>query len=123
MTNKKESNRQKYIGSYEYENLLKKYSLEEEGMWQIFGEDPNCDFGGSHVQPNLGFVEGKLEDVIEYAVDLPNFWAWGSGGSIKKIDNVKQVNSKTAERRRMLLERRTDCEEMLRAIDAELEKL
>lgn len=122
MTNK-QSNRQRYTDSYEYIALLKKHSLNEEGMWQIFGEDPNCDFGGTHIKPNLGFVEGKLEDVIEYAVDLPNFWSWGSGGSIKKIDNVKQVNSKTAERRRMLMERRAEYEEMLRTIDAELEKL
>lgn len=49
------------------------------------GEDPNCDFGGSHYQPELGTVEGRLEDVIRYAVKLPNFYTWGAGGDIEKI--------------------------------------
>lgn len=113
----------KFLKTYSGEALVKKHNLAETGMWQIFGEDPNCDLGGSHVQPNLGFVEGNLEDVINYAVELPRFWQWGAGGSIKKVDNIKKVDSRTAERRRALTARRADYEEMLRAIDAELGKL
>lgn len=39
-------------------------------IWQILGEDPNCDFGGSHIQPTLGYVEGEYEDVLVYAQTL-----------------------------------------------------
>jgi hypothetical protein len=28
--------------------LLEKHSVEEKGIWQIYGEDPNCDLGGPH---------------------------------------------------------------------------
>jgi hypothetical protein len=71
--------------SYSGRELLKKHSLTEVGTWQIYGEDPNCDMGGHHHEPELGVVTGNLKDVIEYAVNLPNFWAWGGGGRIAKI--------------------------------------
>ena len=118
-----ESNYERFIKSSSYSLLLREYRLDETGIWQIFGEDPNCDFGGCHSQPSLGFVEGKLEDVIEYAVELPNFWQWGAGGDIRKIDSIKKVDNKTAERRRYLTDRRTEYQEMLTAIDVELGKL
>ena len=70
---------------YGGKKLLEKHSLNETGMWQIKGEDPNCDFGGSHHNPDLGVVEGKLEDVIRYAVSLNGFWTWGGGGYITKV--------------------------------------
>lgn len=70
---------------YSGQKLLKAHSLNETGTWRIRGEDPNCDFGGSHYQPELGTVEGRLEDVIRYAVKLPDFYTWGAGGDIEKI--------------------------------------
>lgn len=78
-----------YLNGYDGQELVKKYTLDSYGIWKIEGEDPNADFGGHHNPPFLGIVEGKLNDVIEYAVTLPNFWSWGAGGSIKKIDVVK----------------------------------
>lgn len=120
---KQETNYDRFTKTYNYTSLLKKYSLEDEGMWQIFGEDPNCDFGGCHSQPNLGFAEGKLADVIEYAVDLPGFWQWGAGGDIKKMSEIKKVDNKTVERRRFLLEKRAEYQEMVDIYTAELEKL
>lgn len=119
----KETNYARFTKTYSYRDLIKNHTLEEEGIWQIFGEDPNCDMGGPHIQPSLGFVEGKLSDVIEYAVELPNFWQWGSGGDIKKIDGIKKVDSKTAERRKFLLEKRAEYQKMIDVYDAELEKL
>lgn len=119
----KESNYERFITSYNYASLMKKYRLDEPGLWQVFGEDPNCDFGGSHVSPSLCFVEGTLNDVIEYAVELPNFWQWGAGGDIKKVDNIKVVDSKTVERRRFLLEKRAEHQKMLDICDTELGKL
>jgi hypothetical protein len=79
--------------SYAGTRLLRKHSLDEVGIWKIKGEDPNCDLGGHHHQPELGIVEGKLRDVIMYGVSLPSFWSWGGGGdfelvsrSIPKVD-------------------------------------
>ena len=119
----KQSNYERFIESSTYSLLMKKHSLDEPGLWQIFGEDPNCDFGGCHSQPRLGFVEGNLNDVILYAVELPGFWQWGAGGDIKKVDNIKKVDSKTAERRKFLLEKLAEHQEMVNIYTAELEKL
>jgi hypothetical protein len=54
------------------------------------GEDPNCDFGGHHYQPELGTVEGKLRKVVEHAVQLGDFYTWGGGGDIIKV-TIKKV--------------------------------
>lgn len=76
-----------YLGRNSGQELLKKHSLDEEGTWEVRGEDPNCDFGGYHHMPSLGFYKGKLEDVIKVAVNLPRFWQWGAGGDIKKKED------------------------------------
>ena len=67
---------------YSGRQLMKKHNLSEKGIWHIKGEDPNCDWGGPHHQPDLGYFEGTLEECIHYAIELPNFWTWGGGGSI-----------------------------------------
>ena len=72
--------------SYEGTKLLQKHSLEQYGVWEVYGEDPNCDLGGSHYQPNLGKVECTLEKAIHWAVEQPGFWQWGGGGSIRRSD-------------------------------------
>ena len=76
--------------SYCGQKLREKHSLDEEGTWRIRGEDPNCDFGGHHYQPELGTVEGKLRDVVEHAVQLDGFYTWGGGGDIIKV-TIKKV--------------------------------
>lgn len=76
--------------SYSGRRLCEKYSLDEEGTWHILGEDPNCDFGGHHYQPELGTVEGKLRDVVEHAVNLKHFYTWGGGGDITKV-SIRRV--------------------------------
>lgn len=70
--------------------LLKKHSLDEYGIWKINGEDPNCDFGGSHHSPHIATLEGTLRDVIHQAVVMPQFWQWGAGGDITKLE-VKKI--------------------------------
>ena len=74
-----------FLERYEGKELLLKHKLDEQGTWEVKGEDPNCDLGGSHHQPLLGYFEGTLENVLIHAVTLPNFWTWGAGGSIKKV--------------------------------------
>ena len=70
--------------SYSGRELLKKHGLTETGVWEVLGEDPNCDLGGFHHRPSLGFYRGSLQEVVEVAVDLHGFWQWGGGGTIKK---------------------------------------
>lgn len=80
----------RYINdSYGGRQLLNKYPLDEYGVWEVRGEDENPDLGGYHHEPFIGVFEGKLKDVIMEAVAHPNFWSWGSGGSIYKKNIVK----------------------------------
>lgn len=84
-----------YIGTcFSGKELLKKHDLSEIGEWEVFGEDPNCDFGGPHHEPFLGVFRGSLEDVIDIAVNLPGFWQWGSGGDIKPHRARRIVDAK-----------------------------
>ena len=55
------------------------------GIWHVRGEDPNCDMGGCHTKPSLGYFEGMLSDVLEYALNLNDFWEWGAGGDIEEV--------------------------------------
>lgn len=75
----------KFYKTYYSDKLMREHSLEEEGLWRVQGEDPNCDLGGAHYMPELGNYAGKLKNVIEIAVTLPGFWQWGSGGKITKL--------------------------------------
>lgn len=73
---------------YSGKELIKKHSLDEEGVWEVRGEDPNCDLGGHHHQPLLGYFEGTLEQVLLKAVNLSGFYSWGGGGDIKKVEKT-----------------------------------
>lgn len=75
--------------SYSGKDLLKNHTLDEKGLWRINGEDPNCDFGGCHHNPDLGTFEGTLQKALEFAVEHPKFYTWGSGGYISKINVIK----------------------------------
>lgn len=61
------------------------FPLNAFGIWDIYGEDPNCDMMGHHHQPFLERVKGTYADAIEYAYSLPDFVQWGSGGEINKF--------------------------------------
>lgn len=81
-----QKNYEKFLTTYSGRELLKTHGLDDYGLWMVRGEDPNCDFGGHHHEPKIGVAEGKLRDVILWAVVHPNFWQWGSGGRITKYD-------------------------------------
>jgi len=106
--------------SYSGRKLLEKHDLKETGLWKILGEDPNCDFGGSHHQPDLGIVEGNLKDVIEYAVALRNFWTWGGGGDIRKISTPKKITSDSVAELSRLVSEKEALEARLKMINDEL---
>lgn len=69
--------------SFTRSRLMERYPADTEGEWDIHGEDPNCDMGGYHHEPFLQRVTGRYADVVEYALNLPDFYSWGGGGSIK----------------------------------------
>lgn len=89
------NNVERYLSTYAGGKLVEKHSFTEEGVWNVKGEDPNCDWGP---RPDLGTYQGKLEDIIEMAVELPGFWQWGSGGTISKT-NVLTCTSTTNKKR------------------------
>ena len=84
----KPNNFERYMNTYSGQHL--NYPLSTDGVWQVFGEDPNCDLGGAHYRPDLGIYEGRLEDIIRMAVELPGFWQWGGGGDFRSVQ-IKSV--------------------------------
>ena len=74
-----------YLMGYGGKRLIEKYELTYYGIWEILGEDPNCDYAGSHHQPHIAYVEGTLEKALLYAVKQPKWLTWGGGGDIKPI--------------------------------------
>lgn len=107
--------------SYAGRELLKKHSLDEVGIWHIFGEDPNADLHGAHYQPDLGIVEGKLEDIIRYAILLDRFWQWGAGGDIRYIGKViPKIDANSGAHRQELKRKAKDLEAQLESVKKEL---
>lgn len=109
--------------SYSGRELLKKYSLDETGLWEILGEDPNCDFSGHHHQPKLGIVEGRLGDIIVYAVELGSFWQWGAGGDIKKIGKPVRITAESNAERVLLQEQSARLREELKQVEQRLKAM
>jgi len=81
----------RYLSTYAGRELIKKHALSTVGLWEVKGEDTNCDFSGSQHLPKLGYFNGILHSVITEAVKLPKFWCWGQGGEITLIDDIKEV--------------------------------
>lgn len=111
-----------FLRTFSGKELLKKHKLTDKGLWRIRGEDPNCDLGGYHSQPDLGTVEGTLQNVIEYAVLLKNFWTWGYGGDITSV-TVAKIDDATNKRRVELEQEAANLEARLQAINTELREL
>ena len=78
------------------ERLLSDYPSTKEGTWLVKGEDANPDWGGSRQIPTLGYFTGRYKDVVDYALNLPNFFAWGRGGNITEI-NIRKVDPNVTE--------------------------
>jgi hypothetical protein len=115
---------EQYINvSFSGKTLLSKHRLDEDGLWKILGEDSNPDLGGTHYEPELGIVEGRLGDVIKYAVDLTGFWAWGSGGRIVKIETPIRITAESNAKRVEAQRKIQQLETLLEQARTELGKL
>lgn len=99
-------------------------ALSDYGVWRVRGEDPNCDLGGPHIEPELGYFEGVLIDVVRYAVMLPGFWAWGGGGRFTQETppGVKRIDQLSSKEYAAKLARLTQLEEELAGLKKELGK-
>lgn len=125
MTNKMKAleNYKKFLETYSGVELLKKHKLEEEGIWKIRGEDPNCDMGGAHYMPELGIVTGTLQDVIMYGTNLPSFWQWGAGGSFELVGReLPKIDKNSLEAREAMEDELKDLEEQVRELKRQLGK-
>lgn len=116
MSNKREQ----FLSGYNGKSLLDEYPLTTYGTWRIFGEDSNPDFGGSHHCPELALVEGTLNDIIDYAVALPRFWAWGSGGEIRFVNTPVKIVPDTVKKIRELQEKKNELRQEIDEIDKQL---
>jgi hypothetical protein len=80
-------NLDRFKRSFSYKSLIQKHDLQEVGFWNVRAEGSTTD---------LGTYEGKLEDILAYAVLLPRFWTWG-GGDITKVEVIKIDSSSIPE--------------------------
>lgn len=97
--------------------LLAERTRSEEGKWEIWGEDSNVDRRGSRDIPLLATVSGTYEEAVLYAMTLPRFFSWGGGGDIKKVIDLKHLNSKEGQR---LQKRMVELEEVKKKADEEI---
>lgn len=111
-----------FMQTYSGQELLKKHSLDEEGTWEILGEDPNYDFGGHHHNPQLGIYTGRLRDIIDMAVEMRSFSTWGGGGLIRKV-NITKVDRNTVKLRNELANRERQLQEELSKVQQQLKSL
>ena len=111
-----------YLQTYAGRELMKRHSLDDEGTWEVLGEDPNCDFGGHHHQPRLGVYTGKLRDVLEMAVEMGSFWTWGAGGNIVPL-SISKVDASTVKMRLELAERERQLKAELAKVQQALKSL
>lgn len=112
----------RFLATNAGKRLLDNHSLNDEGLWQVFGEDPKCGLHGSNHQPSLGFFQGKLGDIIMYAVKLQKFWQWGAGGDFEKITPVA-IDHTTVEELARLYETRQQLTTQLEQLNQRLEWL
>jgi hypothetical protein len=105
------------------DRLLEKYPANDTGTWKITGEDPNCDLGGSHHEPELGTVTGTYAKVVEYALGLPGFFQWGYGGDIKKMNATINVDALDPVKLAKLKTEHTNLTARIKEIENELAEM
>lgn len=93
--------------------LLKARNPSEGGKWEIWG----WAWDVPEAPPLLATVSGTYEEAVLYAMTLPRFFSWGGGGDIKKVIDLKHLNSKEGQR---LQRRMAELEEVKKKADEEI---
>lgn len=91
---------------------MKGIGLDDYGYWTVYGD--SCD----GPTPRLGVYEGKLSDVISYAVLLPGFWGWGCG-SVEPL-TVTKITNTSAQVYKELQQRAEDLAKELANVQTQL---
>jgi hypothetical protein len=68
------------------QELMEYHTLQDKGIWQMYGEDPDCHTPGQ-VPPDvlLVTVRGTLEQALKAAMGYPSFYTMGCGGKVCEI--------------------------------------
>lgn len=100
--------------AYKFGGSLPK--LDTYAVWEVRGADPNCDLGGSHHTPLIGYYEGKFEDVFNLAKTKSSCYGWGGfEAEFQPIEAVK-VDSDSVKKQNKLLKEKEDIEKRLKEI-------
>ena len=93
----------------------------------VYGEDPNCDMGGSHISPFLGNFEGTFQEVLEHAANnVRGFYAWGGGGYVTPFKEKKESAPPTIldKKKNLKLQRKAKLKKLVKVdIDFLLENI
>ena len=68
------------------QELMNHHTLSDKGIWQMYGEDPDCKTPGL-VSPDalLVTIQGTLEQALKAAMGYPSFYTMGCGGKVIEI--------------------------------------
>lgn len=113
------NNYTKFLNTYSGKRLLEKHSIHETGIWEVRGEDPNCEWAGPHHEPYIGTYTGVLADVIILAVESASFWTWGGGRRIDKV-NIEKIDNSTVAFRNEKRKRLKELEQEVNNLKYEL---
>lgn len=105
----------KYTRTTAYKQLVSQHSLSDDGLWIAYSEYTEAG------RKELGVFQGKLEHVVDYVSSKPEFWSYGSGGTIEKLE-VKVIDEKTAGIEQALQERRNELLQQLAEVEKQLNK-
>jgi hypothetical protein len=74
----------KYFASQHGKEVAREHHSSQCGLWRVHGESTENGRGRY-----LGIYEGRLFDVIDKVSQNANFYSYGSGGTIEKVEPIK----------------------------------
>lgn len=92
--------------------LRMRHDSSQSGIWRIYGEELE----------DLGTVKGRYCDIVDYALTLPAFIGYGSGGKIELL-KIKTINPEDIKRKLDLQNEQKRLKALLEEVDKELDNL
>ncbi len=98
--------------------LFRSHLPNTKGTWVLRSED--CGEGARHLET----VIGTYANVVDYALTLKGFIGWGHGGTIQKVDSLRDVDTiASVKRLEALRAEREKLSERLREIATEINEI